>query len=102
MTGAAARPGRLVSAPVDVDDLDRHRDALQGLAPAIRGPMRLTDGSHARDDVARPPEGGDTRRLVHALAGEVPRDLRRVGRVKPDADLRCEALRRAMLGKPPL
>src|SRR4051794_25253847 len=64
--------------------------------------MRVAHSPRTRDDVTSTSERGYPRRLVDALATEVPGDLRRIGRVKSDPQLRCEALARPMLGEPAL
>src|SRR4029079_5877307 len=90
------------SAPIDVDDLDRTRQAPQRRGPEIRGPMRLADRPDAGDDIAGAAEGRDARRLVDALAVEVAAHPCRIGGVEADSDMGSEALRRAVLGETPL
>src|SRR5207249_11523557 len=90
------------SAPVDGDDLDRLRQALEGLAADARGAIGLSDRREAGDDLAAGREPGDARRLMDALAPEVLADLLRIGGVQPDPHLRREALLLAVIGEAPL
>src|SRR4051812_24305062 len=96
------RSWRAPLAPLDIHDVDRPGQALEGRASLIRRPARLAHRREAGDDVAPAAELRDPRSLVDAPAVEVTAHPGRVGGVEPDPDLRREPLGHAMLSEPPL